>query len=309
MIGERHLDRRHVLRGLAVLGAGGLIGAAAVPASASPTARTRYAPADWMSGVDSGTTVDDLTIPGSHNSCAVIGGPFDTAKCQDLSLPELLDNGIRFIDIRCRLIDGGFTIHHGPIYQEKNFTDVLTDCRGFFDANPSETVIMSIQQEYSEAPAEEWAAVFNDRYLRDEGFAAMFYRDNRLPTVGEVRGRVVLIANQDHIGGIPASNTDLLSYQNDWEAPVDEKWELIRSHLDAAETEAPNGTKLFVNYSSTTAGATIPNPRDYAEQLNPKTKSHVDAAQARHPHLGAVVMDFAGSAEPRLVDSLIACNG
>lgn len=284
-----------------------LAGGAALVGVATARADTVRGGLDWMSAVSDGTTLDDLTIPGTHDTCAIIGGPFDTAKCQDIGLLDQLNLGIRFIDIRCRLYEGAFTIHHGPIYQEMNFTDVLSETRTFLEANPSETVIMSVQQEYSEAPAEEWAAVFNDRYMRDEGFDSLLYRDNRLPGIGEVRGKMVLIANQDHIGGIPASNGDLLSYQNEWEAPVHEKWDLIRDHLDAAE--ADTGTKLYVNYTSTTTGETIPNPRNYAEDINPVTKEHVDAAVDRKPKFGAVVMDFAGAVEPGLIDSLLACNG
>lgn len=290
------LRRRTFLTSAVLAGPAVLLGAR--PAVADSRAAGR----DWMATAADSTTLDDLTIPGTHDTCAIIGGPFDTAKCQDIGMFDQLNLGVRFIDIRCRLFEGAFTIHHGPIYQEMNFTDVLSECRTFLQANPSETIIMSVQQEYSEAPAEEWAAVFNDRYMRDEGFDSLLYRDNRLPSLGEVRGRVVLIANSGHIGGIPAGNAELLSYQNDWEAPVDAKWELIRDHLDAAE--ADTGTRLYVNYTSTTTGAWIPYPRDYAEQLNPRTRAHVEAAGPR-PRFGAVVMDFA---EPGIVDALIACN-
>jgi 1-phosphatidylinositol phosphodiesterase len=297
------MRRRTFLAGALATGA---VGAGLVPATALADPAARDAAA-WMGSIPDATGLDDLTIPGSHDSCARIGGPFDTAKCQELTLPQQFDAGVRFIDIRCRLYEGAFTIHHGPIYQEKNFSDVLGDCRALFGAHPSETVIMSVQQEYSEASAQDWAAVFNDRYMRDEGFDAMFLRDNRLPSLGEARGKVVLIANQDFIGGIPASNADLLSYQNDWEAPADAKWDLVRRHLDDAEADS-SSSKLYVNYSSTTAGATIPQPRGYAEELNPKIKTYVDAAAGRRPRYGAVVMDFAASVEPGLVDSLIACN-
>lgn len=268
------------------------------------SADTPRAGLDWMAAVSDDTVLDDLTIPGTHDTCALIGGPFDTAKCQDIGLMDQLNIGVRFIDIRCRLYEGAFTIHHGPIYQEMNFTDVLSETRTFLEANPSETVVMSVQQEYSEAPAQEWAAVFNDRYMRDEGFDSLLYRDNRLPGMGEVRGRIVLISNSEGIDGIPAGNADLLSYQNQWEAPVHEKLDLIREHCEAAE--ADTGTKLYVNYTSTTTGETIPNPRNYAEEINPKTVELANGAAGRRPRFGAVVVDFADAS---LADALIACNG
>src|SRR5690606_24676727 len=146
--------------------------------------------------------------------------------------PEQLEAGVRFIDIRCRLHEGAFTIHHGPIYQEKNFTDVLSDCRDFLDANPGETIIMSLQQEYSEAPDEEFAALFNDRYMDEEGFDSLLYREGTIPTLGRARGKVVLLAKVGGIDGIDNGDADLVATQNDWEADVDPKWELVRDHLD-----------------------------------------------------------------------------
>lgn len=303
----RPINRRQFL-GAVVFGSPAAVIAARTRAAAASS--EEWPAADWMSSIPDSTTVDDLTIPGTHNSCARIGGPFDTAKCQDLSLAELFGIGIRFVDIRCRLIDGGFAIHHGPIYQEKNFSDVLIDCRDFLEANPSETLIMSVQQEYSQAADSEFAAVFNDRYMTQEGHDGIVFRDPRIPALGEVRGKVVLVANLDGIGGIPAGAGDLVAYQNDWEAPTARKWEPITAHLrESADTHPADG-RLFVNYTSTTTGEPIPNPRNYATELNPKTAQYAceAVAQVLHPIYGAVVVDFAGSVVTDLVGALISCN-
>lgn len=304
---NRSLNRRQFLGAMALGSAAVMV---ASKAHAAPPGSAAAPGNGWMSLIPDSTTVDDLTIPGTHNSCARIGGPFDTAKCQDPALPELFGIGVRFIDIRCRLIDDGFAIHHGPIYQQKNFSDVMTDCRGFLSTNPGETIIMSVQQEYSNADAAEFAAVFNDRYMKQEGFGDIVFRDRRIPALGDVRGKVILIANQDGIGGIPAGAGDLVAYQNDWEAPTARKWELITAHLQASADSHPADGRLFVNYTSTTTGELIPNPRNYATELNPKTTQYArDAgAQGQRPIYGAVVVDFAGSVASDLVPALIDCN-
>ena len=60
-------------------------------------------PRNWMKAVPDDTEVSDLSIPGTHDSCARHGGPIrDLALCQHLNLGEQFERGIRFIDIRTR---------------------------------------------------------------------------------------------------------------------------------------------------------------------------------------------------------------
>ncbi|AXK32679.1 phospholipase [Streptomyces armeniacus] len=307
-----------MLRGAAGAALGVAVGSTAVAAgtgaaSATPAAATITAaePHSWMSGLPDDRTVDDLSIPGTHNSCATVGGPFDTAKCQDLSLPDLLGAGVRYLDIRCRPIDGAFAIHHGAVYQEKNFNNVLTECRDFLTANPGETVLMSVQKEHSDASAEEFAAIFNDLYMKEQGFESLLHRESdRLPALGDVRGRVVLIAREPGIGGIDRGNTGLLAVQDEYELPVAEKWARVQEHMDAAASEAGSTTRLSVNYVSTTTGETIPAPRNYAEELNPLVETRLNEEYDRgdRPVHGAVLVDFAGTVAPGLPAALYRMN-
>ena len=89
-----------------------------------------HAPAagnSWMPSLNGTLPISQYSIPGTHDS----GARFDpalapgTAKCQDLTIAQQLDAGVRFLDIRCRHIDDGFTIHHGEVYQNINFNNVL----------------------------------------------------------------------------------------------------------------------------------------------------------------------------------------
>ncbi|RLL66662.1 phosphatidylinositol-specific phospholipase C [Streptomyces sp. Z26] len=315
--GDQRVSRRGVLRGAAGaalgLAAGGTLlanGASAAPRR--PAARAAFAaePHNWMSGLPDDRTIDDLTIPGTHNSCATVGGPFDTAKCQDLSLPDLLSGGVRFLDIRCRPIDGAFAIHHGVIYQNKNFNNVLTECRDFLSANPGETVLMSVKKEHSDASAEEFAAIFNDLYMKEQGFDSLVHRDSdALPSLGAVRGKVVLVAREPGIGGIDR-NGPLLSVQDDYQLPVAEKWDRVQEHLDAAKSEAGGTKRLSVNYVSTTTGELLPAPRNYAKELNPKVETRLNEEYDRgdRPVYGAILLDFAGSEAADLPKAIYRLN-
>ncbi|MBQ3420203.1 MAG: phosphatidylinositol-specific phospholipase C domain-containing protein [Romboutsia sp.] len=103
----------------------------------------------WMGSIDGNKQISDLSIPGTHDSGARYEPVQSVAKCQELSIDDQLNAGVRYIDVRCREIGDSFTIHHGPVYQNLNFDDVLKSCKDFLKTNPTETIIMSVKEEYN----------------------------------------------------------------------------------------------------------------------------------------------------------------
>ncbi|MGH3717751.1 MAG: phosphatidylinositol-specific phospholipase C [Pseudonocardiaceae bacterium] len=88
----------------------------------------------------------ELSIPGTHNS-ACIGGPFGFAQTQELDLPDQLDAGIRFLDIRLAHYQDNLFVHHDVVHMEKCYADVLAICSDFLGQYPSEAVFMSVKDE------------------------------------------------------------------------------------------------------------------------------------------------------------------
>ena len=80
----------------------------------------------WMYYVNDSTSLANLTIPGSHDSGALYEPVAGTAICQNLSIREQLDIGVRYLDIRLRQYGNALVVHHGSVYQHQNFDDVLT---------------------------------------------------------------------------------------------------------------------------------------------------------------------------------------
>ncbi|AIA07307.1 phospholipase [Streptomyces noursei ZPM] len=292
------LDRRGFLRGAAGLSAAGLfagLGGGGTAAAAAPTAVSVQ---DWMSALGDGTPVQRLSIPGTHDSGARIGGPW--VACQNTSVAEQLASGIRFLDVRCRAIDGVFAIHHGAFYQELMFGDVLNACRDFLRAHPTETVLMRVKQEYSEVSAEEFRQVFVS-YLDGKGYRSLFRLDAGLPTLGEARGRVVLLADSDGLGGVRYADPALFDVQDDYMAEPIGKYPKVEAQFRKAVAEPG---KLFVNYVST--AALLP-PRSNADRLNPRVKDLLDGAEgSAWRGLGIVPMDFPN--EFRMAETLIRHN-
>ncbi|MFH8568313.1 phosphatidylinositol-specific phospholipase C domain-containing protein [Streptomyces sp. NPDC017993] len=295
------LDRRGFLRGAAALSAAGVLagaGSGQFTAAAAQRRTSVLSSQDWMSALGDGTPLQRLTIPGTHDSGARVGGPW--VACQNTAIDAQLASGIRFLDVRCRAIDGVFAIHHGAFYQELMFGDVLNACRAFLQAHPSETVLMRVKQEYSEVAAEEFRRIF-DIYLDDKGYRSLFRLDGDLPSLGQARGKVVLLADADGLPGVRYADPQLFDIQDDYMAEPFAKYPKVEAQFRKAVAEPG---KLFVNYVST--AALLP-PRSNADRLNPQVKSLLTGAEASGwTGLGIVAMDFPN--EVGLAETLIRRN-
>jgi 1-phosphatidylinositol phosphodiesterase len=66
----------------------------------------------WMSGIPDETLLSNITLPGTHDSCAESNIPF--VRTQYLSITKQLEAGLRFLDLRVRVhSDGQLYMYHG----------------------------------------------------------------------------------------------------------------------------------------------------------------------------------------------------
>ncbi|MFJ6572391.1 phosphatidylinositol-specific phospholipase C [Streptomyces sp. NPDC091292] len=289
------LDRRGFLRRAGAVSAAGLL---AYAGSAAPASARTLGVQDWMGGFGDATALQRLSIPGTHDSGARFGNAW--VKCQNITIPEQLNAGIRFLDIRCRLFENAFTIHHEAFYQNLNFDDVLVACRDFLSSRPSETVLMRVKQEYSTESDAEFRRVF-DSYL-NRGWRSLFHIADALPSLGQARGKVVLIANNGGLPGPQWGNTGIYDIQDDWNAAPGSKYPLIEAHFRKA---AQQPGKQFINFVST--AALLP-PSYNAGQLNPRVKTFLTGSgSAGWTGLGIVPMDFP-EATGGLIEAVLAHN-
>ncbi|MFJ8163455.1 phosphatidylinositol-specific phospholipase C [Streptomyces sp. NPDC096136] len=300
------LDRRTFLTGALAAGAGAAalgLGTAAPAAAQGPAARGRAARTlgtqDWMAGLGDSTALQRMTIPGTHDSGARQGGLY--VACQNTSIAEQLDSGIRFLDVRCRVTGGSFAIHHAAFFQNLMFGDVLVACADFLAAHPSETVLMRVKQEYSTESDATFRAVFDD-YLDHRGWRPLFRIADTLPTLGQARGRVVLLADNAGLPGLRYGDGGVFDIQDDYNTEPFGKIGRIQDQFRKA-VQQPG--RLFVNYTST--AAYMP-PRWNSDRLNPQVHAFVDGSElAGRTGLGIVPMDFPNT-RSGLVASLIRHN-
>ncbi|MFD4859938.1 phosphatidylinositol-specific phospholipase C [Streptomyces atratus] len=287
--------RRNFLTGALAATATVLVGAP--PATAG--SRQVLATQDWMGAIPDATALQRLTIPGSHDSGARYGGPW--TECQNTTIAEQLNSGLRFLDVRCRVTGDSFAIHHGASYQNLMFGDVLGACWDFLAAHPTETVLMRVKQEYSEESDATFRAIFDD-YLDGRGWRPLFRIDPALPSLGEARGKVVLLADNGGLPGVRYADSALFDIQDDYMAEPFAKYPKIESQFRKA---AQQPGKLYMNYVSTAA---LMPPRWNADRLNPQVQSFLDGSEAAGwAGLGIVPLDFPAT-RSGLVESLIRHN-
>lgn len=242
----------------------------------------------WMSGLQDNISISKISIPGTHDSGARVDAPVvsGTAKTQDLSIAEQLNAGVRFLDIRCRHIDNAFTIHHGAIYQNLNFDDVLNACYTFLQNNPSETIIMSVKEEYDASNTTRSFEQTFDSYVQKN--PTKWDLGANIPTLGSVRGKIKLLRrfSSGTTKGINASpwadNTTFdinnsgvqLKVQDYYKVTNnDDKWNGIFNLLNEAKNDT-NG-KLFVNFTSGYKPGIfgIPSIPTVSNNINPRLKT------------------------------------
>ncbi|NSC25273.1 phosphatidylinositol-specific phospholipase C [Streptomyces albus subsp. chlorinus] len=298
------MDRRRFLKGAVALPAAGLLayagGTGAAVAGERTGARPRTAaPSDWMAALAPSTTLNSLTLPGTHDSGARFGGPW--VECQDTLIADQLLAGVRFLDVRCRAIDGVFAIHHGAFFQHLMFGDVLIACRDFLAAHPGETVLMRVKQEYSDVSDAEFRKIF-DVYLDQKGWRSLFRLDSTLPTLGEARGKVVLLADNGGLPGPRWGDTALFDIQDAYQSEPFAKYPKIEAQFRKA---AAQPGPLYINFVSTAAG--LP-PASNADRLNPQVRDFLNSSEmAGKTGLGIVPMDFP-QAEPGLLEAVLKHN-
>ena len=154
----------------------------------------------WMKYVDDNKFLDELSIPGTHDSgtCSVDNDTepqSSQVKCQQDYIPTQLLEGIRYFDIRLGKGDNP-GIDHGDYYLLKkdayfmHLSDVIGYFKTFLNENPTEALIMLVSRGNDEATDDSVTTAFAN--VMDNN-SDLFYTSSHVPTLNEVRGKIVLL--------------------------------------------------------------------------------------------------------------------
>lgn len=272
--------------------------------------------ADWMAALDDELPLNAVTLPGTHDSATRYVQLGFFSKCQALSVGGQLEAGYRYLDVRLavegdhmKLMHGFTNCRSGPMPWNAALTldEVLEECYVFLAEHPGETVIFAVKQEHGDESVAEFETLLNSYVQREPEFWLL---TDRIPTVGEARGKLVLMRRyEDEAGlgtdaGIPllwknqngygdlSLNTaaeDNGSYtlwvQDRYEYDAGDKWTAFTAGLENAG--AGEGD-LAIHFLSTKGTAAYGHPYRFAKELNAKLS-------ARQELSGWIVVDFASA--------------
>lgn len=281
---------------LLILAAGLVLGGVLLiaPLTERPDGTAVDGSADWMRRLNDEQPLNEIALPGTHNSAAVYTPYAFFTKCQAMSIREQLEAGFRYLDLRLGATEArdGFRLLHGAypcqtrlFGKDLTFDEVLAQCRAFLDEHPSETVLLALKLEDDSLTTRECQFLL-DAYVREDPEAWLL--TDRIPTLGQARGKLVLLRRwEDEVGlrkeaGIPLRWRDqggfedtglnaaaeeqgfyMLYVQDRYEYDADAKWEAFLAGIRMPEEGA-----VSLNYLSTKGETRYGHPYEYAKELN-----------------------------------------
>ncbi|MFJ8042533.1 phosphatidylinositol-specific phospholipase C [Kitasatospora sp. NPDC096147] len=307
-------SRREVLRWGA--GAGGTAVLATLGiAVAAPASAVGPSGSDWMAALDGGLPLTRLTIPGTHDSwCTDPANGTEWSHTQNWGLPQQLEKGIRFFDIRLNGLQGTASelgVYHDRFYQYHRFQDVLNACRDHLRRFPGEVLVMRVRNERAGGQAlgdEEFARRIG-YYLDDPAmnYRSLFWTEPRWPRLGEARGRIVFVADFGNSWPViqwSSGSNGFFRTQDTWQGvSTGQKSTLVEQWFDRAFYDQ-GAAEMYVNFTSYANGLW---PKTQAGAILPRVFRYLDARKTERIHLGIVPMDFPDFDE-RIVGLLIGKN-
>ena len=237
----------------------------------------------WMAAIPDSVALTSLSIPGTHDTMTYAMSSDQTLQCQNANLTAQLEAGVRYLDIRARLMrdSGELHVYHGDGYTGFSFEDVLLDVFAFLDRNPSEAIIMRLKEEgpplrnnnnineNNSKNISTFEDAFNYARLASPSTSPGALKHLHphdplapLPALGTLRSRVLILqdfsAHPSSPPYGPAWDGPLMALEDFW-IVVDiyhlaDKWTAIREALEAAAQAPLDNTVLFAAHVSASVG-------------------------------------------------------
>lgn len=146
----------------------------------------------WMSSISDDEKLNEVIIPGSHDTGTYKMMWF--AETQYLDISKQLEAGCRYFDIRVKNTGSDYVIYHGPIEGVK-YDPIIESIASFIKEHTTETLILDFQhfengsQDYV---YESLMSKVGSQYLvkNDSGLSDLEFVDNL--KMGDVRGKCIV---------------------------------------------------------------------------------------------------------------------
>lgn len=250
----------------------------------------------WMTEIEDARDLFSLNLCGTHDCVTQHIRLAHFFSCQDTTIYEQLCLGVRALDIRVKSDGKCLTMVHAVMnaYNKSckksnimDMGDVLSQCYRFLDENPGECILFQFKNDNGK---ENEACFDNLFYTYIKGKEPYWYTENRIPTLKEARGKMVLIRRCNMAArpeftsentGIDFSawveqgeltpqalplltgNADFLVQDRFKYKPVPRWSEVIEPFLDQMK---PFNGKYVIQYLSTAGG--LKGPKNNAKYIN-----------------------------------------
>ncbi len=275
---------------------------------------------EWMGFLPDDRYISEVTIPGTHESCArnVLFGY--SKRCQKTDVSEQLEAGYRFLDFRIAIeendSEGNLILvndyrpchESGSVFSESlKFDDVIADVYKFLQQHQQETVVISIKFEDESNSDGEIQKLLSQKIKSNKDY---WYTSSEIPTLSQVRGRIVLCSRFPDAQGLDSvglntiwaeqSNTtpeDIpyvlyvtdgirLWVQDRFRYSVEDKYEAVVDGLENCEADE---NTVFLNFVSTSGDGLIGHPYGYAQALNGLLMEYDLKSETSY---GTIIVDF-----------------
>lgn len=271
----------------------------------------------WLKNIDDERELLSLSIPGTHDASAFFINIRHFACCQNSSIYEQLNLGVRALDLRVKPIDndtlgmvhGICTARSNPSYRARQLElgDVLKMCYNFLNMNSSEAIILQFKNDDG-MNQERCFDILYRNYISKH--PERWFTENRSPKLSEVRGKIVLLRrckksdkyDTDNSGidfsswseqgditpePLPLLASDDMKFviQDRYKYKPEEKWDkAVKPFLDSMSSF--NG-EYVINYLSTAGG--LKGPQKNAEYVN---SQFFDYPLDSEKYYGIIYIDF-----------------
>ncbi|MBQ2828344.1 MAG: phosphatidylinositol-specific phospholipase C domain-containing protein [Clostridia bacterium] len=275
---------------------------------------------NWMKNIGDDVSLKDINIPGTHDSSTKYCQFSLFASCQKKSIAEQLSMGVRAFDIR---VDGMTLVHSFCKCKESSFGKKLTldkvigDMFSFLTENPTETIVMLFKMDKGEDSGKCFSMLYENFIVNNP---EKWYLENEIPTLGEVRGKIVLVRRTDadyeksgldftmmpDHGGMKETSSSSFSPNGTDTVTVQDRYSLLRkkkwkqSVKPLLEKSKEHKNNLILNYFSTAGIPVI--PRFNSKHINRKFLSY---SMKNKNHYGILMFDFI---DEKIAEKVIKTN-
>lgn len=164
----------------------------------------------WLTPLDDDIYVSQLSIPGAHDAATVECG-LSQGRCQLLSIPQLLDMGVRVFDLRPTVatrLGLGFTatglgeIYHGIASTDETMNSVMGYFDEYLNKHDGEFVIILMRNESKDRYLINSFDSEYLQYMKEFLTTNSIYKNRKVAfrkdlTIGDMRGKILIISRND----------------------------------------------------------------------------------------------------------------